>query len=231
MLTNSSLTNARRCRDRPRRVGRRARLARPDRRLDDVGRSHGRQQRRRQLAGLHRVRSAAATWARPGRTNGGAALQPPAVANVYHRSLLPEPGEPVTVFATITDSDGTITSASVFYQVNGGGFGSAGHEQHPVTTTPAPSPRGRRRRGRLLRLGDRQRRPDHDQPRRRADQLLQLHRGPRSDHAHRDDPRRQCRLTTAPLVQIQAQVYIPGNYQADGPDRSAPTSRMAPAAA
>jgi hypothetical protein len=60
----------------------------------------------------------------PGAANGGAALQPPLVLNVYHRSLLPTPGESVTVHATITDSDGTISSASVFYRVNGGGFGA-----------------------------------------------------------------------------------------------------------
>ena len=60
----------------------------------------------------------------PGLANGGAAPQPPVVADVYHRALLPEPGDAVTVYSTITDNDGTITSASVFYQVNGGGFGS-----------------------------------------------------------------------------------------------------------
>ena len=58
----------------------------------------------------------------PGLPNGGAALQPPSVWDVFHRSLMPTPGESVTISATITDNDGTITSASVFYQVNGGGF-------------------------------------------------------------------------------------------------------------
>jgi len=60
----------------------------------------------------------------PGAANGGAASQPPLVIDVFHRSLLPQPGDPVTISATITDSDGTISSASVFYQVNGGGFSS-----------------------------------------------------------------------------------------------------------
>jgi len=61
----------------------------------------------------------------PGAANGGPAQQPPLVTDVFHRSLLPEPAEAVTVFATITDSDGTISSADLFVQVNGGGFTSS----------------------------------------------------------------------------------------------------------
>jgi len=56
--------------------------------------------------------------------NGVVVGQAPEIADVYHRSLLPEPAEAVTVYGTITDNDGTITSALVFYQVNGGGFSS-----------------------------------------------------------------------------------------------------------
>ena len=58
----------------------------------------------------------------PGASNGGVVPQPPSISDVYHRSLLPEPSEPVTVFATIMDNDGTITSATLYVQVNGGGF-------------------------------------------------------------------------------------------------------------
>jgi lamin tail-like protein/flagellar hook capping protein FlgD len=58
----------------------------------------------------------------PGADNGGVPLQVPVVNNVYHRSILPEPAEAVTVYADATDSDGTISSVSVYYQVDGGGF-------------------------------------------------------------------------------------------------------------
>ncbi len=60
----------------------------------------------------------------PEATNGTVVGQAPVVADVYHRALMPGPAEAVTVYGTITDNDGTITSASVFYQVNGGGFSS-----------------------------------------------------------------------------------------------------------
>lgn len=63
--------------------------------------------------------------ATPGTSNGGVLPQPPAVGNVYHRALLPIPGESVTVYADITDSDGTIASATVYYQIDGGGFSTA----------------------------------------------------------------------------------------------------------
>jgi len=58
----------------------------------------------------------------PGSTNGGVLPQPPQIENVIHRSLLPIPGEAVTVYADITDSDGTISSADIIYQIDGGGF-------------------------------------------------------------------------------------------------------------
>ncbi|MCK9994734.1 MAG: lamin tail domain-containing protein, partial [Candidatus Krumholzibacteria bacterium] len=60
----------------------------------------------------------------PEATNGTVVGQAPVIKDVYHRALMPGPGEAVTVYGTITDNDGTITSASVFYQVNGGGFSS-----------------------------------------------------------------------------------------------------------
>lgn len=61
----------------------------------------------------------------PGASNGGVALQDPDVANVYHRSLLPVPGESATVYADATDSDGTVTEVRLYWQVNGAGATSA----------------------------------------------------------------------------------------------------------
>jgi lamin tail-like protein/flagellar hook capping protein FlgD len=58
----------------------------------------------------------------PGAPNGDTPLQPPVVTDVMHRSLLPTPGETVTVTADVTDADGTIASVSLYYQINGGGF-------------------------------------------------------------------------------------------------------------
>ena len=57
----------------------------------------------------------------PGASNGGVVLQDPDVANVYHRSLLPVPGEAVTVYADATDNDGTVTEVRLYWQVNGAG--------------------------------------------------------------------------------------------------------------
>lgn len=55
----------------------------------------------------------------PGLTNTCAVN--PDVDNVIARPLLPEPAEAVTVTADATD-DGSITSVDIFYQVNGGGY-------------------------------------------------------------------------------------------------------------
>ena len=57
----------------------------------------------------------------PGVSNGGVIPQAPVVTNVYHRSLLPTPGEAVTVYADATDNDGTVDFVRLYYQVNGGG--------------------------------------------------------------------------------------------------------------
>ncbi len=57
----------------------------------------------------------------PGASNGGAPLLPPTVTDVYHRSLLPEPAEAVTVYADADDADGTVTDVTLYYVVNGGG--------------------------------------------------------------------------------------------------------------
>ncbi len=61
----------------------------------------------------------------PGAANGGVPLQAPVVANVIHRPILPEPGETVTVTAEAGDADGTVTAVELFVQFNGGGFLSA----------------------------------------------------------------------------------------------------------
>ncbi len=150
----------------------------------------------------------------PGAANGGAAMQPPTVANVFHRSLLPEPGETVTVFATITDSDGTVTSASVFYQVNGGGFGllamsntgddytaiipagilgdavdyyvSATDNDAQTSTNPADAPVG-------------------FYSYTVANGVITLIASIQNDVPTYENT----------VVQVQAQIYIPGNYQAD----------------
>ncbi len=61
----------------------------------------------------------------PGVSNGGIVPQAPDVANVYHRSLLPTPAEAVTVYADATDNDGTITEVRLYWQVDGAGATSA----------------------------------------------------------------------------------------------------------
>jgi hypothetical protein len=157
----------------------------------------------------------------PGAMNPPPGPQAPEVVDVYHRSLLPEPGEPVTVFATITDSDGVINSASVFYQVNGGGFVStpmaivAGDQYSGVlpagsngdvvdyyvsasdnggntTTNPSDAPTG---------FYTYNVAPESITP------IATIQADPASYEGQ--------------LVQVQAQVYIPGNYQADGSSVSA----------
>jgi len=49
----------------------------------------------------------------PGATNGAPALQPPHIASLMHRPLLPQPGETADATCEITDSDGTVASASL----------------------------------------------------------------------------------------------------------------------
>jgi len=157
----------------------------------------------------------------PGVTNGGVLPQPPQVNNVYHRSLLPIPGEAVTVYADITDSDGTIVSADVFYQINGGGFTSvsmaldagdtytgtipgsvdgtvidyyvSATDDEPLTTTnPSDAPVG-------------------FYSYTVAPELITPISFVHADSAGYDG-------TT---IMIQGQVYIPGNYQSDGTSVSA----------
>ena len=156
----------------------------------------------------------------PGLHNGGAALQPPSVWDVFHRSLMPTPGEPVTIHATITDNDGTITSASVFYQVNGGGFSpmamsnvgdaysatlaggilgdvvdyyvSATDNDAQTTTNPSDAPVG------FYTYNV-------------ANEVITPIASVHADSAGFDGT----------LIMIQAQVYIPGDYKADGTSVSA----------
>lgn len=54
----------------------------------------------------------------PGVANGTPALQPPHIANLMHRPILPEPGETAAVTCDITDSDGTVTGATIEYTVD-----------------------------------------------------------------------------------------------------------------
>ncbi|MEN8007594.1 MAG: lamin tail domain-containing protein [Candidatus Krumholzibacteriota bacterium] len=150
----------------------------------------------------------------PGLPNGGAAPQPPVVADVYHRTLLPTPGEAVTIYATITDGDGTISSANLFYQVNGGGYSSlamsnvgdeytatiaggllgdavdyyvsATDNDAQTTTNPSDAPVGFY---------------TYNVANEFITPIATIH----ADSAGYDGT----------LVMVQAQVFIPGNYQAD----------------
>jgi len=156
----------------------------------------------------------------PGAANGGPAQQPPLVTDVFHRSLLPQPGDAVTIFATITDSDGTISSASVFYQVNGGGFSSvamsnsgadysasipggslgdavdyyvsATDNDNQTTTNPGDAPTG------FYTYNV-------------AAEVLTPIASVHADSAGFDGM----------LIKVQGQVYIPGDYKADGTSVSA----------
>ncbi len=156
----------------------------------------------------------------PGLPNGGAALQPPSIWDVFHRSLMPTPGESVTVNATITDNDGTITSASLFYQVNGGGYTSmamsnvgdaysatiaggilgdvvdyyvsATDNDAQTTTNPSDAPVGFY---------------TYNVANEVITQIASVH----ADSAGFDGT----------LIMIQAQVYIPGDHKADGTSVSA----------
>jgi len=152
----------------------------------------------------------------PGASNGGALPQPPSISDVYHRSLLPEPSEPVTVFATIMDNDGTITSATLFVQVNGGGFIGS-----PMTIVSGDQYSG------AIAAGSNGDAVDYYVS--ATDNNSQTTTNPG------DAPTSFYSYTVAPevitpiasiqndfptyedtIVMVQAQVYIPGNYKADG---------------
>ena len=150
----------------------------------------------------------------PGAANGAAAPQFPVVFDVFNRALMPEPGDPVTIHATITDSDGTVSSASVFYQVNGGGFSSLAMSNVGDAYT-ATIPGGS--------LGDA---VDYYVSATDNDAQTTTNPGdaPTSFYTYNVANEVITPIATiqadpvtyeGTLVKIQAQVYIPGNYRAD----------------
>ena len=152
----------------------------------------------------------------PGAANGSVAPQAPSIADVYRRPLLPEPGEPVTVFATITDNDGTITSASLFVQVNGGGFTSS-----PMTIVSGDQYSG------AIASGGNGDVVDYYVSATDNNNQTTTNPGdaPTGFYSYTVAPESLTPIATiqadaasweGTLVQIQAQVYIPGNYKADG---------------
>ncbi len=58
----------------------------------------------------------------PGAANATSSLQAPVVNNVLNRPLVVEATDAPTITADITDIDGTISSATLYVQINGGGF-------------------------------------------------------------------------------------------------------------
>lgn len=61
----------------------------------------------------------------PGAPNGSVPAQPPVVTNVYHRPLLPVEDEEVTVYADVTDLDGLVSSVTLHLSYNGGAWSTA----------------------------------------------------------------------------------------------------------
>ena len=157
----------------------------------------------------------------PGSANGGIPLAPPVVSNVIHRPILPEPGETVTVTATATDSDGTVTGATLFVQLNGGGFSvtamaSTGGDGYSATIAAGL-------------LGDAVdyyvAATDND-----AQTGFNPAGAPAAFYSYAVAPRVITPIATihadsagfdGTLVTVQGQVYIPGDYKADGTSVSA----------
>ena len=157
----------------------------------------------------------------PGLPNGGVPLVAPVVSNVIHRPILPEPGETVTVTATATDGDGTITGVSLFVQRNGGGFsatamGSTGGGGFSATIAAGL-------------LGDAVdyyvAATDND-----AQTTVNPAGAPGTFYSYAVAPRVITPIATihadsaafdGTLVTVQGQVYIPGDYKADGTSVSA----------
>ncbi|MCP4572744.1 MAG: T9SS type A sorting domain-containing protein [bacterium] len=151
----------------------------------------------------------------PGAANGTPALQPPHVANLMHRSLLPEPGETAAVTCDVTDSDGTVTGATIEYTVDtvlqspvvmssGGGDAWTG-------TIPALSS------GQVVEyyvigtdsdaLADTSTTLGYTVAAETVTSIASIH----ADSTGFDGT----------VVMIQGQIYIPGDYQADGTSVSA----------
>ncbi len=152
----------------------------------------------------------------PGAPNGGVPLVPPVVSNVIHRPILPEPGEAVTVTAEVTDGDGTITGVTLYAQVNGGGF-------NPVAMT---STGGAGYSGTIAAglLGDvvayYVAATDND-----AQTTVNPAGAPGTTYGYTVQNALITPIATihadsagydGTLVTVQGQVYIPGNYKADG---------------
>ncbi|MBE0565780.1 MAG: lamin tail domain-containing protein [Krumholzibacteria bacterium] len=157
----------------------------------------------------------------PGAPNGGVPLQAPMVSNVIHRPILPEPGETVTVTAEATDADGTVTAVTLWVQLNGGGFastamGSTGGSGYSATIAAGL-------------LGDAVdyyvQATDND-----AQTGVNPAGAPANFYSYTVAPRTITPIATihadsagydGTLVTVRGQVFIPGDYRADGTTVSA----------
>lgn len=156
----------------------------------------------------------------PGAANGEPALQAPDIFDVYPRPLAPEPAEAVTVSATVTD-DGTVTSVTLYYQVNGGGFTSIAMTLDTGDTYTAVVP-GQADGAAVDYYVEA---TDND-----AQTSTNPFDAPTSFYTYNVAPEVITPIATVhadslgnsfTLVTVQGQVYIPGNYQADGTNVSA----------
>lgn len=157
----------------------------------------------------------------PGAANGGVPLQAPIVNNVYHRSILPVPSEAVTVYADATDSDGTLTSVALFYQVDGGGFGSVAMSVLSGDTYTGTIPGQADGSAVDYYVAA----TDND-----TQTSTSPYDAPTSFYSYSVAPEAITSIATihadstgydGAWVMIQAQVYIPGDFQADGVNVSA----------
>ena len=157
----------------------------------------------------------------PGAPNGGVPLQAPAIANVMRRPILPEPGEPVTVTADVTDADGAVASATLLVQLNGGGYAATAMSPLGGDAYGATIPAGL--------LGD-----VVDYYVEAVDDDAQATVSPAGAPASAYGYTVQAAVVTpiatihadsagydGTLVTVQGQVYIPGDHKADGTSVSA----------
>ena len=138
---------------------------------------------------------------------------PPAITNVYHRSLLPQAGNPVTVSADVVDNDGTVASVTLHYQVNGGGETSTPMSLLAGDTYTATIPGGAN--GDFVEYYVSALDNDGLPSRNPATGYYSYTVGPEvivpigslhDDYATYEGQ----------VVKVQGQVYIPGDYRADG---------------